>query len=317
MLMSINHSSEAPDPGSSSGTGGQPAVTGTNSDASVATVGTGQAPSSGDGGNSGTQVAGEPRHPLKKLFSTWPRRIATAAGATAFAALIGLAINLMVAGWQAPQLRADNDTLRDQVTGLQIRVDSLQRQLASQQSANTALQADVRSLESSKAALTSSLCNILRSAVVSGQLSLSSQAESACGPVFPLLSVERPRPADIVPMATEASGTVDVSKLDGQTIWFGVTTPGVPGFFLEGNWPAKTGPATITPEGDWTSPGLFVGQAGDTGKPFDIVIILAGSSAANQFWNYLQQGAATGKYPPIEQLPAGAHEFTRVDVIRK
>ena len=118
-------------------------------------------------------------------------------------------------------------------------------------------------------------------------------------------------------MLTEASGTANTKLLNGRSIWLAVSTPGIPGFFIQGDWPTRSGPATVMADGTWTSPTIIVGQAGDIGRNFDIVVFLANNSAAGEFWNYLRQGHQAGTFVPMMRLPAGAQEYLRVNVVRK
>jgi hypothetical protein len=44
---------------------------------------------------------------------------------------------------------------------------------------------------------------------------------------------------------------------------------------------------------------------------------LADKSATQELWHYLRSGSKAGSYPPLTELPAGAREYTRVNVIRE
>jgi hypothetical protein len=214
-------------------------------------------------------------------------------------------VNLAYQGSQVDNLKNTVDTKESTIELLQQKADTLQ-------SSDTAQTARLASVQGSL----SKLCNIVQSAANSGQFSPPAQVQGLCGLALPSVAVIRPQSGDRVPMATEVSGTANASRLNGLTIWFAVTTPGIGGYFIQGDWATRSGPATVTAEGKWTSPGIFVGQKGDAGKSFDIVVILADNSAATRLWNYLQHGHQTGKFPALTSLPQGAQEYTRINVIR-
>jgi len=241
-----------------------------------------------------------------KAFDTRWKKLAAALGVALLGAITYLIVTLAYQGTQVDQLKASNATQQDEIALLQEKVNTLQATNNTQAGRLAAAQGSV-----------SELCKVVQSAASSGQFSPPGQVEGICGPVVPTMAVSRPQAGDKVPMLTEASGTADVKALNGRSIWFAVTTPGIAGFFIQGDWPTMSGPATVTTEGKWTSPTIVVGQAGDIGRSFDIVVLLANNSAAGEFWNYLQQGHQTGRFVPMMHLPAGAQEYLRISVVRK
>ncbi len=249
-----------------------------------------------------------------RTFETRRRKVfGVVAGAVALAVLgafINWQVDLVQAWLEVGDLNAANNELNTANNVQQAEIASLQFKVGTLDASNKELARKLASADGVK----SGLCKAMLSAADSGQFSPPSAVSDICG-IVPIVAVKRPRAGDRVGMATEVAGTADVRALNGRTIWFALSTPGIPGFYMQGRWP-NAGPAQFTVEGTWTSPGLFVGGPNDIGKQFDIVIILADKSAAREFWNILQHDSKIGSYPPIAQLPAGAREFTRVNVIR-
>lgn len=161
------------------------------------------------------------------------------------------------------------------------------------------------------------LCQAVNAAIKSGQYAGANDAvKASCGSTSGPLVVARPANGDKVSAATEAVGTVNTAWLADKEIWFAVKTPDEAGFHIQGNSATQSGPAKPV-NGRWTSPGLLLGSTQDAGKHFDIIIIVANRDASAAFWTYLQKGAQTGSYPAMPNLPQGAEEWTRIDVVRQ
>jgi hypothetical protein len=69
-------------------------------------------------------------------------------------------------------------------------------------------------------------------------------------------------------------------------------------------------------DGNWSAR-VVVGVADDVGKMFDLIAITSDASAKKSIEQYLAEGARTGDYPGLKQLPAGATRQDTVTVVRE
>ncbi|MDQ1286925.1 MAG: hypothetical protein QG622_490 [Actinomycetota bacterium] len=141
--------------------------------------------------------------------------------------------------------------------------------------------------------------------------------------LFPSIAISSPRrpdastgnPITVGPVIT-VRGTVDADVLKGRKLWIVTQVSGVSKFYPQGNAGAHWGPAMMdAAKQRWTSPAVFLGQASDLGRHFDVVVVLADDAACQVFWKYLADGPKSG-FPGISELPAGAQEYDRVEVVR-
>ena len=75
-------------------------------------------------------------------------------------------------------------------------------------------------------------------------------------------------------------------------------------------------PADIQANGYWSSLAFF-GSEKDTGKKFDVVVVLANKDAQDTFNAYLKKGKEEKSWPGLERLPEGAVIYDRITVTRK
>lgn len=215
-------------------------------------------------------------------------------------ALIGLCVSILLAisGWAYTY--ADNGALQGRVTTLQDQLTEVHHDSYSQM---TAL------VDNQLAKGNISLQTVLQY-VPNGQgLSLSGQALVITSPARPTSN----QPA-VVPGAITVTGTVNTA-LNGRSIWIFISTPGINRFYPQGSWPDGVGPAILDANHQWASPTVYIGAPGDKGRIFYVIAVLADAKASNIFWQYLKMGASTHIFPGL-QLPSGATEYDRVEVVR-
>jgi len=70
------------------------------------------------------------------------------------------------------------------------------------------------------------------------------------------------------------------------------------------------------PSGTWSGTVYLGEQNAGTNETYLIITVLANSEANSTFSNYLDQGAVTGNYPGLSNLPSGAKGFDQVNVTR-
>jgi hypothetical protein len=131
--------------------------------------------------------------------------------------------------------------------------------------------------------------------------------------VLPEGEITSPRAGDSVPMVIEVRGHAsNVPK--GDELWIFVKTelPAV-------RYHPQTAATSVQPGGRWTSPEVFVGLPEDAGRNyhFDIVAVLADSTAQESVGTYLDGSARAGNYPGFPTLPRHAVELDRIRVARQ
>ncbi len=73
----------------------------------------------------------------------------------------------------------------------------------------------------------------------------------------------------------------------------------------------------IKPDGTWSHmAGVGSADPGDVGQKFDIIAVLANSSADAAFRNYVSVGVATQNLPGMTILPSGASIQDKITVTR-
>jgi hypothetical protein len=120
--------------------------------------------------------------------------------------------------------------------------------------------------------------------------------------------VSSPSPGGQVPAAAAVRGT-SAHLGAGQVIWVFTINPG--GSSLN----PQPRPAAVGCDGSWSSQ-VFVGGAGDAGKPFQILVAVADPAAAAAITAYLADAQRTGSYPGMAALPAGARLADQLTVTR-
>lgn len=95
----------------------------------------------------------------------------------------------------------------------------------------------------------------------------------------------------------------------GQVIWV-VIFPQEVGRYYPQNWPAD-----LEAGGEWSSI-TYIGVPSDTGKRFDVLVVLADAEAQNAFNAYLADARDRADWPGLEALPSGAVIYDRITVTR-
>lgn len=119
----------------------------------------------------------------------------------------------------------------------------------------------------------------------------------------PTVSIVSPRPGESVPAVMTVRGTSEHVPA-GHKIWILVASPDSDRVY------PQTGPASVQPEGGWTSSNVRFGG----GQEFDIVAILANPEAVRAFEDYLQKAQDMDDFSGLPMLPSGAVELARVRV---
>lgn len=140
---------------------------------------------------------------------------------------------------------------------------------------------------------------------------VAAEAKVACGLTGqPHVTVTFPAAGATVKPQEIAQGTVDTTWLDRRELWLAVTTPGIDGFYIQGN--NQQGAAQLMDGGRWVSPTLYFGDDLSAGKQYDIVVIAADHTASAA----LTANARGSEHGPIS-LPSGAQQVVRVTVTRQ
>ncbi|MCD2187827.1 hypothetical protein [Actinomycetospora soli] len=75
-------------------------------------------------------------------------------------------------------------------------------------------------------------------------------------------------------------------------------------------------PCTVAADGDWTCPATFIGNKDtDRGQVFDLVLYRVDGRAVTAFLNY-DRTRPEGTYRGLAQMPDGAQELGRIEVVR-
>lgn len=124
------------------------------------------------------------------------------------------------------------------------------------------------------------------------------------------IKITSPKEGDEVPVSTIVSGTFSGELQEGQYIWVVINPHPSPGQW----WPQG---GRINPwKGQWNVQVWLGREKEDTGKEFDIAVILVNEKDDQYYRDYLKTGQETGSYPGIP-LPASADIIDRITVMRK
>lgn len=122
------------------------------------------------------------------------------------------------------------------------------------------------------------------------------------------VKIKSPAEGEKVPTNILISGTFSEEIQNDQYMWV-VVHP----YDSMGWWPQL---GQIKPfRGVWNTQAV-IGQGKDTGKEFDIAVILVNKESNQKYLNYMEEGKTTGNYPEI-QLPQDAITYDRITVTRK
>jgi hypothetical protein len=230
-------------------------------------------------------------------------------------AIISVTITVILAAATAlvgyTKTQTQNTALKEQVTALKDQVQVLQHDLDSVKQTNVKF-----------IGLVTSLVEVGKASQIEVMKALGGEWPGAIPPKR-VLKITRPPPESSqgapsrVPAVITVRGTVH-EPLSGRSIWIVTATPGINRYYPQGSWrPDRLGPASTTPDGRWTSPSVYLGDPKrDRGRHFDVIAILADQSAEDSLWEYLKEGSRTGSFPGIPELPGGAEEYDRVEIVR-
>ena len=123
----------------------------------------------------------------------------------------------------------------------------------------------------------------------------------------PVIEFKNPSEGEEVSGEIIADGTAK-NLTTGQQIWMVL-------FFNSRFYPQNA--ALVRGNGTWSSATLYVGVPGDSGRNFDILAVLANSSAEKWFEDYLDKGEKTGSFPGVRSLPNGHKVLSTVTVKRQ
>ena len=124
------------------------------------------------------------------------------------------------------------------------------------------------------------------------------------------IKITSPKEGDEVPVSTIVSGTFSGELPEGQYMWVVINPHSSPGQW----WPQG---GRINPgKGQWNVQVWLGREKEDTGKEFDIAVILVNEKDDQYYRDYLKTGQETGSYPGIP-LPASADIIDRITVMRK
>jgi hypothetical protein len=124
-----------------------------------------------------------------------------------------------------------------------------------------------------------------------------------------VVDISSPEDGQMVPQEVRLSGRFE--NLDpGSEIWLVVVPGGSLLYF------PQEGPAAVQ-DNKWISPPIFLGGPGERGERFDVLAVTASGEASLVFRQYLEDGAKTGMFPGLSELPGSVIEYDRVSLVRK
>lgn len=142
-----------------------------------------------------------------------------------------------------------------------------------------------------------------------------SPAPTSKSPPVEALSITSPPVNSSQGYAVNVSGTWQ-NVPSNQSLWLVVRARTVNLFY------PQLGPITLLyiqgdiPVGTWSGL-VYLGQPTvGVNETYDIIAVLANSTANTTFSNYLMHGAASQSYPGLNQLPPGTQEWSPVAVTR-
>ena len=122
----------------------------------------------------------------------------------------------------------------------------------------------------------------------------------------PTIQIISPNNGDGVDISINVQGTSQ-NIPTGQVIWVIVHQGSL--------YYPMPNPAIIQNNGEWSS-ATIIGGKSDTGKQFDIYVVLANQTAQDQFNTYNTNSKIQGIYPGTDKLPVGAVSYCEITVIR-
>jgi hypothetical protein len=146
-------------------------------------------------------------------------------------------------------------------------------------------------------AVTATLVALAGSAVLIARL--------APGVQEPVARIASPADGSLHPLGwVDVSGSARAPAPDMEHLWI---VEGLAGYY----WPQQQ---AVIYRDSWSARARLGAGPEDLGKQLDLFLVLAPAAADQEFRAWLEQGAATGDYPPMRSLPATARVLDRVAV---
>lgn len=123
------------------------------------------------------------------------------------------------------------------------------------------------------------------------------------------VAINYPANLSLTDQSETVQGTVE-GLLPGEVIWVVIFVQDV------GKYYPQNQPAVIEAGGKWSSL-AYIGQPDDSGKRFDIIVVVANQEAENALNVYLANARDRSDWSGLGNLPAGATIYDRVTVTRK
>ncbi len=148
-------------------------------------------------------------------------------------------------------------------------------------------------------------------------------ALSACAPANPHVDIKitSPQNGANVATSTDISGTINVNLPPGDSIWIVLRGQGDQHLHPQSEQD-QNGKNLFSfldaPPKHWLLTSAVFGYPGNANQDvkFDVNAVLADPSATSAFKKYLQDGATTGNFPGLLELPSGAQIEDTVSVTR-
>jgi hypothetical protein len=122
------------------------------------------------------------------------------------------------------------------------------------------------------------------------------------------VAINRPIEGSLANYSTTVSGTSQ-NIPNGQTIWLVVQVPKVNRYY------PMIAPVAIDSTGNWYSFATLGGPS-DIGDQFNVIAVVANKTAQDNFIEYNINSMNANNFPGTVALPAGAIEYSKVQVIR-